>query len=150
MAEAGFDPRHYNTRCRFSALWKQRGLRTPLLRRSGYQIWTGVQDFADPCLTTRPTHQTRKHSHKNASRCSQSYHHQESNPEYALRTSMCCSLHYGGISSLFIIDIFCQLQKKIYGAHGGTRTPNGLSAPSRSVAGCSIQLNYMGIDKCVY
>lgn len=46
--------------------------------------------------------------------------------------------------SLSAIGIFCQLQKKIYGAHGGTRTPNGLSAPSPSVAECSIQLNYMG------
>lgn len=31
------------------------------------------------------------------SRCSQSCHHRESNPEYALRTSTCYSLHYGGI-----------------------------------------------------
>ena len=39
----------------------------------------------------------RKHSHKNLSRCFQSCHHRESNPEYALRTSTCYSLHYGGI-----------------------------------------------------
>ena len=47
-------------------------------------------------------------------------------------------------------NIFHQLQKKIYGAHGGTRTPNGLPAPSPSVAECSVQLNYMGIDECAY
>lgn len=52
--------------------------------------------------------------------------------------------------SLSATGIFCQLQKKIYGAHGGTRTPNGLPALSQFVAGYSLQLNYMGIDECVY
>lgn len=53
--------------------------------------------------------------------------------------------------------VFCLYQqfsvsyrKKIYGAHGGTRTPNGLPALSQFVAGYSLQLNYMGINECVY
>lgn len=45
---------------------------------------------------------------------------------------------------------FVSCRKRIYGAHGGTRTPNGLPALSQFVAGYSLQLNYMGIDECVY